>query len=417
MKEHYSIVIIGGGPAGMAAALAANQAGAEDILIVERDMKLGGILNQCIHNGFGLHRFSEELTGPEYAYRDIAALADMNIEIAAGTTVLELTADKTVCMINGEGYCRISADAVILAMGCRERPRGALNTAGGRCSGVFSAGSAQKLINLGGYKVGSEVVILGSGDIGLIMARRLTLEGAHVIGVFEIMPYSNGLNRNIVQCLNDYDIPLKTSHTVTRIHGQRRLEGVTVSQVNEKLEPLAGTEQYIPCDTLLLSVGLIPENELTQSAGIKIDRATKGTEVNQYRQTSVDGVFSCGNVLHVHDLVDNVSQEGFIAGASAAKYVSGMRFSSADLSVSGQNGISYVVPQTVDTEHVDGEVKFYMRVNAVKANKKITALLNGKEIKSKKEKKFLPGEMINISLIEQDLAGAKGSLVFSVEDV
>ena len=318
------LVIIGGGPAGMAAALSAREQGIEDILILERDSSLGGILQQCIHNGFGLHTFGEELTGPEYAWRYEKEVIDRKIPVLLNTMVLSVDESKVITASNTEdGIFQIEAKAIILAMGCRERPRGALNIAGTRPSGIYSAGMAQKLVIMKGYMPGREVVILGSGDIGLIMARRMTFEGARVHAVCELMPYSGGLARNIEQCLNDFDIPLKLSHTVVEIHGKERLEGVTIAKVDENRRPIPETREYIPCDTLLLSVGLIPENELTAGAGIELSRITNGATVDENRQTEIGGVFACGNVLHVHDLVDFVSSEAEIAGRGAAAYIKG----------------------------------------------------------------------------------------------
>lgn len=316
------LVIIGGGPAGMSAAVAAYESGVRDILIIERDTALGGILQQCIHNGFGLHRFGEELTGPEYAWRYEARVRELGIPVKLGTTVLDITPEKVITATNPEdGIFKIKARAVILAMGCRERPRGALNIAGSRPAGIYSAGTAQKYVNIKGYLPGKEIVILGSGDIGLIMARRMTLEGAKVKMVCEIMPHSGGLARNIEQCLNDFDIPLRLSHTVVEIHGKERVEGVTVARVDEERNPIPGAYEFVPCDTLLLSVGLIPENELTKKAGIKLDPATNGAAVDENRETSVSGIFACGNVVRVHSLVDYVSEEAETAGKAAAKYI------------------------------------------------------------------------------------------------
>ena len=316
------MVIIGGGPAGMSAAIAAYESGVRDILIVERDTALGGILQQCIHNGFGLHRFGEELTGPEYAWRYEARVRELGIPVKLGTTVLDITPEKVITATNPEdGILKIEARAVILAMGCRERPRGALNIAGSRPAGIYSAGTAQKYVNMKGYLPGKEIVILGSGDIGLIMARRMTLEGAKVKMVCELMPFSGGLARNIEQCLNDFDIPLRLSHTVVEIHGRERVEGVTVARVDENRKPISGTYEFVPCDTLLLSVGLIPENELTKKAGIELDSITNGPVVDENRETSVSGIFACGNVVRVHSLVDYVSEEAETAGKSAAKYI------------------------------------------------------------------------------------------------
>ncbi len=322
----HELVIIGGGPAGMSAALAAYEAGTKDILILERDARLGGILQQCIHCGFGLHRFGEELTGPEYAARDRRKVEALHIPYMTGTMVLSLSPDRVVTAVNPtEGIFEIQAGVVVLAMGCRERPAGALTIPGNRPAGVYTAGAAQKYVNMKGLMPGREVVILGSGDIGLIMARRMTLEGAHVHAVCELMPYSGGLARNIEQCLHDFGIPLRLSHTVVRLHGQKRLEGVTVARVDENRRPIPATEEYIPCDTLLLSCGLIPENELTKGAGIRLDRVTGGAEVDQRRMTSLAGVFACGNVLQVHDLVDYVSEEAAIAGRSAAEFLANSR--------------------------------------------------------------------------------------------
>ncbi|MBQ7053803.1 MAG: FAD-dependent oxidoreductase [Oscillospiraceae bacterium] len=316
------MVIIGGGPAGMSAAIAAYESGVRDILIVERDTALGGILQQCIHNGFGLHRFGEELTGPEYAWRYEARVRELGIPVKLGTTVLDITPEKVITATNPEdGILKIEARAVILAMGCRERPRGALNIAGSRPAGIYSAGTAQKYVNMKGYLPGKEIVILGSGDIGLIMARRMTLEGAKVKMVCELMPFSGGLARNIEQCLNDFDIPLRLSHTVVEIHGRERVEGVTVARVDENRKPISGTYEFVPCDTLLLSVGLIPENELTKKAGIELDSITNGPVVDENRETSVSGIFACGNVVRVHSLVDYVSEEAETAGKAAAKYI------------------------------------------------------------------------------------------------
>ncbi|HPZ53253.1 MAG TPA: NAD(P)/FAD-dependent oxidoreductase, partial [Clostridia bacterium] len=320
------LVIIGRGPAGMAAAVSAYGKGIRDLLIIERDESLGGILQQCIHNGFGLHMFKEELTGPEYAWRYEKMILDLGIPFKLNSMVVDISKDKVITYVNEEeGEVKIKAKAIILAMGCRERSRGALNIPGTRPAGIYTAGTAQKFINMMGLMVGRQVVILGSGDIGLIMARRMTLEGASVKAVCEIMPYSSGLARNIVQCLDDFNIPLKLGHTVTKIHGKDRLEGVTISKVDENRRPIPGTEEYIECDTLLLSVGLIPENELTKGMGIELDGSTRGAVVDQNRETSLEGVFSCGNVLHVHDLVDYVSEEAYIAGKAAARYIKGER--------------------------------------------------------------------------------------------
>ncbi|MBQ8275029.1 MAG: FAD-dependent oxidoreductase, partial [Clostridia bacterium] len=340
------LVIIGGGSAGMSAAVAAYDAGLRNILLLERGNALGGILLQCVHNGFGLHRFKEELTGPEYAYRYEKQVRERGIPFKLETTVLDITADRVVTAINSEdGIFTVQAGAIILAMGCRERPKGALNIAGTRPAGIFTAGTAQKYINIDGYMPGNEVVILGSGDIGLIMARRMTMEGAKVKAVCELMPYSGGLARNIEQCLHDFDIPLMLSHTVVEIHGRERVTGVTVAQVDERRRPIPETRQYIPCDTLLLSCGLIPENELTRSAGIPLDRITNGAQVDQNRQTAIPGIFACGNVLHVHDLVDYVSEEAEIAGRAAAAFVQGGNSAPAcEIALRTDGKVRYTVP-------------------------------------------------------------------------
>lgn len=395
--KHISLVIIGGGPAGMSAAVAAKQNGIDNLCILERDESLGGILNQCIHNGFGLHKFNEELTGPEYAARYEQQIFDLKIPYVLKTTVLDVTSEKVITATNEtEGIFQIQADAVILAMGCRERPRGALNIAGTRPAGIYSAGTAQRFVNIKGYMPGKEIVILGSGDIGLIMARRMTLEGAHVKAVCELLPYSGGLTRNIVQCLNDFDIPLYLSHTVTEIHGKERVTGVTVMEVDANRKPIPGTEMELSCDTLLLSVGLIPENELTKQAGILLDRTTSGAVVGQDRQTNVPGIFACGNVLHVHDLVDFVSEEAETAGVSAAAFIKKTDgFSQADISVIPQGLARYVVPQKI-TRACD--VKLYFRVSDVCRDVTIQIKDGGKVILSRKKQKVAPGEMETVTL-------------------
>ncbi len=416
------LVIIGGGPAGMSAAVAAYESGIRDILILERDGQLGGILQQCIHNGFGLHRFGEELTGPEYAWKYEKQVRDLGIPVKLNTMVLSVTPERTITATNEEeGIFTIEAKAIVLAMGCRERPRGALNIAGTRPAGIYSAGTAQKLVNRKGYMPGKSVVILGSGDIGLIMARRMTLEGAKVKAVCELMPYSGGLAGNIEQCLNDFDIPLKLSHTVVEIHGRKRLEGVTIAKVDENRRPIQETREYIPCDTLLLSVGLIPENELSLQAGVEMDSVTGGALVDQDRQTSAEGIFSCGNVLHVHDLVDFVSEEAAIAGKCAADFIregSGERCGAsaqADIpaEISMETGIPittdgkvrYTVPQRI-TKRKD--FTLYFRVADRYRNVKINVVSDGKVIHSVRRPKAVPGEMENIRLKGELLEGVTG---------
>ncbi len=390
--RNVDLVIIGGGPAGMCAAISAYNEGVRDILVLERDSDLGGILRQCIHNGFGLHRFKEELTGPEYAYKCEQELRELPVEIQCNTMVTDITPDKVITAMSSQrGVEKIKAGAIILAMGCRERPRGALNIPGTRPSGVFSAGTAQKYVNMMGYMPGKNVVILGSGDIGLIMARRMTLEGAKVHAVCEVMPYSGGLARNIEQCLNDFGIPLYLSHTVTEIHGDERVEGVTVSKVDEKMQPIKGTEMYIECDTLLLSVGLIPENELSKSAGLKLDSVTKGCRVDQNRQTEIEGVFACGNVLHVHDLADFVSEEGEVAGAGAARYLEGKSKDLCEISVVTDGKVRYSVPQRITDTSED--IKLYYRVSGVFDNVYVVVSADGEIISKQKKNKVVPGEM------------------------
>lgn len=397
----------------MSAAIAARESGIEDILILERDLSLGGILQQCIHNGFGLHRFGEELSGPEYAWRYEKRVRELEIPFKLNTMVLEISPDKVITATSAQdGIYQIKADAIILAMGCRERPRGALNIPGDRPSGIYSAGMAQKLVNMKGYMPGREVVILGSGDIGLIMARRMTLEGAKVHAVCELMPYSGGLARNIEQCLNDFGIPLKLSHTVTKIHGRERLEGVTISKVDENRRPIEGTEEYIKCDTLLLSVGLIPENELSRSAGLDLDRVTGGTSVDQDRQTDIDGIFSCGNVLHVHDLVDFVSEEAEIAGKAAAEYIKNGLNKDCNISLKTDGRIRYTVPQKI-TEKKD--ISVYFRVGNIYRNSKIIVRDGENVVYSKKKEKLAPGEMECIKLTAEQIGNAT-ELYFSVEN-
>lgn len=399
-----NLVIIGGGPAGLAAAKSAYDAGERDMVILERQSELGGILNQCIHNGFGLHTFKEELTGPEYAQRYIDEVTSRDIEYKLDTTVLAVSGDKVVTAVNEvDGLLKYKAKAVIVACGCRERPRGGINVAGSRCAGIFSAGTAQKLINIDGYMPGKEVVILGSGDIGLIMARRMTFEGAKVKAVVELMPYSSGLNRNIVQCLKDFDIPLLFSHTVVDIKGDGRISSVVIAQVDEKLAPIMSTAQEIECDTLLLSIGLVPEKELAEKAGVKISPITGGAIVDESMMTSVEGIFECGNVLHVHDLVDFVSKESEDAGLSAARYIAGGASTGEKVAIVGADGVRYVVPHYLSKDADVGKLQLKMRVANVFKNKRLVADLDGEEIISKKKQIVTPGEMESVTLTAEQV--------------
>ncbi len=406
--QNVRLVIVGGGPAGLAAAVAAYDAGERDILVLEREPQLGGILNQCIHNGFGLHTFKEELTGPEYADRYVQQLLERKIEYKLNTTVLDVSPEKVVTYVSAEdGLVSVAAQAIILACGCRERPRGAINIAGMRGAGVYSAGTAQKLVNIDGYMPGREVVILGSGDIGLIMARRMTFEGAHVKAVVELMPYSSGLNRNIVQCLNDFDIPLYFSHTVVKINGGDRVTGVVVAEVDEKLRPKKETEQLIECDTLLLSVGLLPENELAKNAQVTLSSTTGGAVVDENLMTSVDGVFECGNVLHVHDLVDFVSAEATNAGQRAVMYINGAKPCKDKIVVKCTGGVRYSVPTVLNRDEETHAQSFKMRVGNVFKKVELAVFADGVKVFGRKRPVVTPGEMENITLTAEQMSVLK----------
>ena len=413
--EKHAIIVVGGGPAGMAAAVAAYDAGVTDVVILDREPQLGGILRQCIHNGFGLHKLGQELTGPEYAAVYEKKVKDRGIQVYYEATVTSVTPEKTVTAQSRQGILKFQADAVILAMGGRERSRGALNISGSRCAGIYSAGTAQKLMNCEGYMVGKRVVILGSGDIGLIMARRMSLEGAKVEAVCELMPYSGGLTRNIVQCLEDFGIPLYLSTTVAQIHGEKRLEGVTIAQVGADRQPIEETKRFIPCDTLLLSVGLIPENELTRAAGIPMNPITNGALVDDTCQTEVGGIFACGNVLHVHDLVDYVSDEAERAGIGAAEYVKNGAASGSTMTTQPGNGVRYVIPQTV---HQSGkDVDLFLRVAQPYGKVKFTVSSGDTVLATAKRLKAAPGEMEKITVKADMLAQASGTITVALEEV
>ena len=401
----YEIVIIGGGPAGLAAAIAAYDAGCRSILILERDNQLGGILNQCIHNGFGLHTFGEELTGPEYAARFARQVLDRGIAYKLNTMVLSIGGDKKITAVNRtDGLIEIEATAVILAMGCRERSRGALNIPGFRPAGIYSAGTAQRLVNIEGFLPGRRVVILGSGDIGLIMARRMTLEGAKVLVVAELMPYSGGLKRNIVQCLNDFDIPLKLSHTVVDIQGRERVTGVTIAEVGPDRKPIPGTEIHYDCDTLLLSCGLLPENELSRGMGVTISPVTNGPVVDESLQTNIPGVFAAGNVLHVHDLVDFVSEEAAAAGRAAVRYLAnGPQDRGREIPITFEGGPRYTVPASIDPKRVEGDLVIRFRVGGVMKNRRVRLYLDDEAVVSRKRPVMAPGEMEELKLTQAAL--------------
>ena len=420
VMEHHGVVIVGGGPAGLAAAIAAYEAGQHDVLVLERDVQLGGILNQCIHNGFGLHTFKEELTGPEYAARFIQKAQELDIACRLGTMVLDISPERVVTTVSAaDGIRTIAADAVVLAMGCRERPRGALATPGYRPAGVYSAGTAQRLVNIEGQMPGREVVILGSGDIGLIMARRMTLEGAHVVCVAEVMPYSGGLKRNIVQCLDDFGIPLLLSHTVVDVEGKDRVEAVSIAEVDERMRPIPGTEVRYPCDTLMLSVGLLPENELSRAAGVELSPVTRGPIVDQSLQTSIPGVFACGNVLHVHDLVDFVSQEAAEAGAQAAHF--SMAKDAQDgaaergVPVVATDGVRYTVPSFVDPQKMADKLTVRFRVANEYRDRYVSVYYDDERVQHRKKRVMAPGEMEQVVLKREDLLAREGLAKITVK--